>query len=262
MFARRALIVSIPGFVLLVLVAGLQYLAAAAEEPAHPGTSSTVIELGAIGDNTLYAEDDLLSNGAGQRFFAGATALGDLRRGLVKFDVAGNVPAEAFIVSATLRLHVSKHHALAQPELFTVNRVLSEWGEGTSDAPLEEGIGAAATVGDATWSFSYYSPTPTELISWTNPGGDFLPVASASTVIGVADGYYTWGPEPGIIADLMYWLRFPDKNYGWIVLGNELDLRTARRFDSRENVGPNFRPILIVEYAQAQRQYLPLIAGQ
>jgi hypothetical protein len=120
----------------------------------------------------------------------------------------------------------------------------------------------AATAGDATWSFSYFSPTPTERISWTNPGGDFLPTASASTIIGDAGQFYSWHSSPGMLADLWHWLRFPDDNHGWMILGNESGNYTARRFNSRENRDVSTRPTLAVEYVQAYPSYLPLIIGK
>ena len=65
-----------------------------------------------------------------------------------------------------------------------------------------------------------------------------------------------------MLADLRHWLRQPDDNYGWIVLGNESENWTARRFDSRENAEAAFRPVLAVEYVEAHPGYLPLIIGK
>jgi hypothetical protein len=220
--------------------------------------------LGSIRDNTLYEESGSLSNGKGEYFFAGAIADEDatLRRGLVKFDIASNIPPNGIIVSATLRLFVSKNPSVHKPENFTLHRALSDWGEGTSDATGEEGPGTTATEGDATWLHSFYSPTPTQRIDWTNPGGDFMPAASASTVIDFQAIFYTWGPSPGMISDLTTWLQKPDQNYGWFVIGDESEKRTARRFDSRENGEPANRPVLFVEYAPIQGQvYLPVVFG-
>jgi hypothetical protein len=205
----------------------------------------------------------LYSNGKGEYLFAGATQDGELRRGLLKFDIAGNVPVTALIMSATLQVHVSKHPPVHNPETFSLHRVTAEWGEGTSDAGTPGGFGTTATEGDATWTFSYFSPTPTDRLTWTIPGGDFLPSVSASTVVDTEDQYYTWGPAPGLITDLRHWLVSPDQNHGWIVLGNESADWTARRFDSRENAFEERRPVLYVEYLDlADRDFLPLIFGE
>ena len=68
-----------------------------------------MVEIGPTKDNTLY-EDAFgsFSNGSGSYFFAGATATGFLRRGLLQFDIAGAVPEGASIDSVELMLHMSK----------------------------------------------------------------------------------------------------------------------------------------------------------
>lgn len=263
MLMRRMLVVSIPATVLLIIAIGLQALVVAAGGPTAASATPTIIALSPIADTSLYDEDDLLSNGQGEYFFAGATQNGELRRGLLKFDVAGIVPVTALIMSATLQVHVSKHPPVHNPETFSLHRVTAEWGEGTSDAGEPGGFGATATEGDATWTFSYFSPTPTDRLTWTMPGGDFLPSASVSTVVDLQNQYYAWGSTSGMIADLRHWLASPDQNHGWIVLGNESDDWTARRFDSRENAVEEQRPVLYIEYLDlAHRNFLPLIRGQ
>jgi hypothetical protein len=270
MVKRRTLVVTILGSVLLLVVLSVNALGAAsgggreAGSPAQVGVASGTVPLGAIKDTTLYEESDSLSNGQGEYFFAGAIGGGDRRRGLVKFDIASNVPPPryALIVSATLRLYVSKNPPppYFNPEPISIHRVMADWGEGTSNAPDEEGTGTQATLGDATWAFSYYSPTPTDRISWTSPGSDFLPGASATSIVGEQDQYYTWTPTSEMLSDLRHWQTFPEKNFGWLLMGNEQDERTARRFNSSENSSPVTRPTLYVEYAPVLgRQFLPLM---
>src|SRR5713226_7796782 len=67
------------------------------------------INIPSMKDNTLY-EDDLgmLSNGAGQHMFVGTTNAGFLRRALIAFDIAGNIPAGSTIQSVALTLNMSK----------------------------------------------------------------------------------------------------------------------------------------------------------
>ncbi len=262
MVKRRTLVVSIPIFVLLIIVLGLMALIVAAEATLEPATTSAVVPLGSISDTTLYEENVLRSNGQGQYLFAGATQLVGLRRGLVKFDIAANVPPNALIVSATLKMFVSRHPDPHKPELFTIHRITTQWGEGASDPIDPEGSGATAEEGDATWSLSYFSPTPTERINWHSLGGDFLPTVSAGTTVDEQNNYVTWGPSPGMLADLTHWLRFPENNHGWMLLGNESEKKTARRFNSRQNGDPSTRPTLYVEYTTIQGSlYLPQIVG-
>ncbi|MCL4209693.1 MAG: hypothetical protein KJZ68_03425, partial [Phycisphaerales bacterium] len=96
-------------------------------------------------DNTLYerpAGD--VSNGAGQRFFAGRTGqqVDGVRRGLLRFDVAGAVPPGSVITGVTLRLNMSRTRA--GNRTVSIHRLLSDWGEGPSDAFGEEGDGTTA----------------------------------------------------------------------------------------------------------------------
>src|SRR5262249_6055281 len=62
----------------------------------------SVVTIGASKDNTIFSESVSQSDGAGPNFFAGTTSIntnGAIRRGLIAFDVAGNVPAGATINS-------------------------------------------------------------------------------------------------------------------------------------------------------------------
>ena len=96
-------------------------------------------------DNTLYEQvGGGLSNGAGEYIFAGTTATTSLRRrALLRFDVHAAVPAGSTVTSEALQLNMSRTISNAQP--VSLHRVMADWGEGTSDALLEEGGGAAAT---------------------------------------------------------------------------------------------------------------------
>jgi hypothetical protein len=49
--------------------------------------------------------------------------------------------------------------------------------------------------------------------------------------------------------DVATWLADPDMNFGWILLGDEIDDKTARRMSSRENRNESERPKLVVEYS-------------
>ena len=122
-------------------------------------------------DNTLYESGTgVLSNGAGIHFFAGKTFtnLGGpfIRRGLISFDIAGNVESGATINSAVLTLTVTQTATGAQD--VKLHRVSADWGEGTSNAVSSDGRGTASTTGDVTWIHTFFNTS-----SWTNPGGDF-----------------------------------------------------------------------------------------
>lgn len=208
------------------------------------------VALGADRDNTLY-QDTLgqLSNGAGQYMFAGFTSRGfGERRALVRFNVAGAVPAGATIVSAELRLNCSRNNSIAGS--VALHRVLENWGEGASDAGNPGGAGVQALAGDATWLHAFYPGT-----LWSAVGGVFSPAASASTIVpqgfdGV--GPRTWPSTAGTVADVQAWLDQPASNFGWIIVGADGDGSTARRFDTRTNAIATTRPQLSIVYRTVQ----------
>lgn len=204
---------------------------------------SSQITINPITDNTLYeSSTGNLSNGIGSYLFVGKTnqPSNSLRRGVLAFDVAGNLPAGSIIVSAELKLSMSK--TISGATTISVHRLLTDWGEGTSNAVGHEGAGAPSTVNDATWVHAFYNA-----VTWATPGGDFaaLPSASAS-VAGV--GSYVFGPNSAVTADVEDWYMNPGANFGWLLRGNELTSGSAKRFDSREITIATNRPQLIISY--------------
>ncbi len=216
-----------------------------------PFALADVIAISASKDNTLYQDEfGSLSNGAGEHFFAGINANGAIRRGLIAFDIAGQVPAGATIENATLTLHMSRTATAIEP--VNLHRVVANWGEGASRAFNEEGAGAAAMPPDSTWLHTFY-----DWAFWTNPGGDFEPAPSAQQLIGGV-GFYGWSSS-GLVADVQSWLDTPNSDFGWIVLGDEAAAMTAKRFDSRESSDPSFRPLLTVEYTTVPEPKLAML---
>ncbi len=202
------------------------------------------VDLSATKDNTLYQDaSGSQSNGAGAHFFVGKTNQSLVRRGLLAFDVAGIIPAGATISSVSLTLNMSR--TAAGSATVSLNRVLSDWGEGTSNASSQEGQGAPSRSGDATWIHTFFNTN-----QWTSAGGDFFSTASASQTVGVT-GSYTWGSTSQMVADVQNWLDNPSNNFGWIVVGNETGTKTTKRFDSKENSTASNRPVLNITYSTA-----------
>ena len=194
-----------------------------------PGISVITIEPSK--DNTLYEDiDGLLSNGAG----------GSARRSIIAFDFSGNIPAGATINGVSLTLNVSRTQA--GEEDVNIHRLLADWGEGASDAAVNEGRGTAPEPGYATWIHTHFD---SEI--WQTPGGDFSSAASASEPVGGL-GPYIWKPTDELVADVQGWLDDPLTNFGWLLLGNETGSRTAKRFYSKENPLTANRPSLTVEF--------------
>ncbi len=193
-------------------------------------------------DNTLYEDTSgALSNGAGQHFFAGKNNSGKIRQGVIAFDIAGHIPAGSTVISATLKLNMSRTRAGAKT--VTLHTLQTDWGEGTSDAIGNEGSGAAAAAGDATWVHTFFDPSDTS--TWTTPGGDFAATPSAAQPVGEA-GFYTWDSTPDMVADVQGWLDSENTNFGWLLKGDEAGNRTSKRFDSKDHPTPANRPTLIV----------------
>ena len=190
-------------------------------------------------DNTLYESGGTLSNGAGVHLFAGATARGSLRRALLAFDVASQIPPGSRVTRATLTLQVSQ--SIAGPQPMTLHRVTADWGEGASNAgAFGDGTGASAQPGDATWIHRFFPDQP-----WTAPGGDFTPAADATASV---SGAALWESSETMIARVQGWLDQPATNFGWIVVGNETRSTTAKRFNSREIEPDTTRPALTIEF--------------
>jgi hypothetical protein len=206
--------------------------------------SAAIINIIPSKDNTLYeydpAEGDH-SNGAGFHFFAGENGMGELRRGVLAFDIAGNIPAGSTITAVSLTMNMSMTPAGALT--VELHKLLADWGEGTSHAPMGEGDGAPATPNDATWRHRFF-----DTIFWTMQGGDFSATVSASQSVGGV-GQYTWSSAQ-MVADVQSWLDSPTSNFGWLVLGDETASATAKRFDTRESASP---PVLTIQHIPGPR---------
>jgi hypothetical protein len=193
-------------------------------------------------DNTLYeydpAEGDH-SNGAGFHLFAGENGQGEVRRGVLAFDIAGTIPPGSTITAVSLSMNMSMTPAGALT--VELHKLLADWGEGTSHAPMGEGDGAPATPNDATWRHRFF-----DSVFWTTQGGDFSATVSASQSVG-GTGHYTWSSAQ-MVADVQSWLDNPASNFGWLVLGDETAIATAKRFDTRESASP---PMLTIEFRVA-----------
>lgn len=206
--------------------------------PALPQTAS----LSPAKDNTIIEDFTTNSNPLG-RVFAGKTNNGFIRRGLLNFNVSGQLPANAIVTDAKVRLNLNTANG-ASAVNFTLNRLSEDWGENPA-GNSGIGQGAAATVGDATWLARFYDPTTPTL--WTTAGGNFAATASGSATVATTPGYYTW-TGTGLATDVQQWLKQPATEFGWALLGTETASNTARAFDSRES-NPGLVPKLDLTYS-------------
>ena len=219
-------------------------------------THADTVTLQPVRDNTLYEPIDKdsfedRSNGAGATMFSGRikdeTNASDeiaVRRAVLGFDIAGNIPAGATIDSVTLDLECTKSK-LSTSFNFGLHELQSDWGEGASDTGnSQQGRGDTPATGDATWQHTFYNTQ-----FWATPGGDYDGTASATTPVG-SQGGYTWGSTSGMVADVQHWLDNSAQNFGWILIGDEGQNETAKQFATRENTdsGGANKPELVVNY--------------
>jgi hypothetical protein len=133
----------------------------------------------------------------------------------------------------------------AEEQPISLHRALADWGEGSSIGTEGQGGGGApAETSDATWVHTFWDSQ-----TWTTPGGDFEPTASATIEIPLLGGPFAWTSD-AMVEDVQAWLDDPTTNFGWLLVGNEDELRTTKRFRSRESPVEAERPTLIVEYWQ------------
>ena len=226
------------GFVLTVLS-----IKAQTTDTFNPDKYNTICE----------SESDNISNGAGSYFFAGNTLQGAAqngRRGLISFDLT-SIPTNATITDASLTLFLSR--SISGPNDVSLHRATSDWGQGTSDAPGQEGTGTTSTEGDASWFCSFSAGATGCQTSWTSVGGDFDGSASATqSVAGI--GSYVWNSAT-LVSDVKNWINTPSSNLGWFLIGDESSSGTAKRFD----VSAGTIPVLEVTYTTLSDEEFSLI---
>ena len=202
--------------------------------------SAETVTVEASRDNTLYEDPSgAFSNGAGDYLFVGRTVNQGLRRAVIAFTDLGDIPPGSTINSVRLHLFLSRERSASTT--LSISRLLADWGEGSSNASDQEGGGAAASVGDATWIHTFFSDQ-----TWSTPGGDFAAAPSAQLVMD-ATGSYTIESTAALVADVQDWLDNPETNFGWHLMAGE-GSTSAKRFNSRENSLADTRPMLEIEY--------------
>jgi len=216
-------------FLAVLALGGIGYLAAADSIVLQPVADNTLIE------NALGS----VSNGAGTAMQAGLNGMNLIRRALVRFDVAGAIPAGSKIVSASVTLE----NAAGTAGTFTcsMHRMMASWGEGVSVGSNGQGMGAPSEPGDATWIHRFWPD-----VLWATVGGEYLPIASASIEVG-ANGTYVWGSDQ-LARDVQSFLDAPANNFGWMIKGDETVSRSVKRFATREETFAEIRPRLMVEF--------------
>ncbi|MEI6475564.1 MAG: DNRLRE domain-containing protein, partial [Planctomycetota bacterium] len=219
-------------------------VAASVAKMSSTAVADTAV-LKSVADVTLIEPNDGLQYALGAAYNiycgrVGVSGLGTLRRAIVRFDLS-SIPTGSTILSVSYKAYMSQTSSGAND--CKLHRMLAPWGEGTSFA--FGGGGTSPEVNDATWKYNVW-PTST----WAVPGGVFVPTASATKSVN-AVGSYTWATVPALVSDVQLWLDNPAVNYGWVMVGNEATLETAKRFESRESADATRHPAITVVYTLA-----------
>jgi hypothetical protein len=199
--------------------------------------------LAPVADTTLFEQNPNNNLGGMDVVISGTIGLGKRSRGLLKFDIAAALPANATVTSATLNLSVPVARGAGQNYL--LHRVMQDWGEGVGlGGGGATGVqGAPANANECTWNARFH---PAEL--WTSPGGqagsDYIASASASATMGFSVLTLS---SPDMVEDVQLWLDSPGTNFGWmLIIANEAPISTASRITSRD--GAANAPMLAIEY--------------
>jgi hypothetical protein len=205
----------------------------------RPPATPARVELTPSKDATLFQDDaGAVDNGAGEGLFVGSTNNRSVRRALIAFDLT-SIPRGSVVSRVELRLTVTRTQS--GPQNVALHRVAADWTQGAATAAGNEGGGAPAATGDATWVHRSFDRT-----RWARPGGDFAETPSVGVSV-AGDGPVTFPSTPQLVTDVQSWVNSPEQNFGWALVGNERDPQTAKRFASREAADARVRPTLIVD---------------
>jgi hypothetical protein len=193
-------------------------------------------------DTFINAGSPNANAGANAWFDAGTDGNGDIRRGLLQFDVS-SIPPRSTVTSVSVQLTVVKVPG-ANPvdSTFDLFRLLANWGEGTKTG----NSGSTATAGEATWTARILGTA-----NWTTPGAkkDAVATASASTPV-TGEATYSWSGS-GLVADVQLWVNNPSQNFGWLLASRaESSSHSVRGFASRES-GSSGGTLVVVYTAPA-----------
>lgn len=202
----------------------------------NPSGDATLHE--AFPNNNVGANDFIVAGTSG---FALPTTQLARTRALIKFDLAGRVPAGATITRA--RVTVTVVTAPSQTgSMFSLSKALAPWTEGRGVGPS----GQSAQIDEVTWN-SRVAGSSSWQVAGALGASDVAQTESATAPINQV-GSYTF-ESAGLISDIQSWLAAPANNFGWVLWGQSAAARSGRQFASREaDIG---RPVLEITYTAA-----------
>jgi hypothetical protein len=218
-----------------------------------PGALGDMITVFPNKDNSLLEDPaGSVSGGASTAIFLGRLGPngGSLkRRAVMAFDLSA-IPTNAVVTQVSLALTLLKGNGGDTP--VDLHRLTQNWSEGTSNGGPQ---GAPSTVGSATWIHTSFSGA-----FWSNAGGDFDAATSGSQRVG-GFGAPVWDStvagNQSMVNNVQGWVSNPASNFGWILIGDEVNTSTAKEFASRES---SFgQPSLSVTYTVPEPGSLALV---
>jgi hypothetical protein len=199
-----------------------------------------------VADTSLMEIAPDNSNGGQPFVMAGRTQNNPRVRALYRFDLTA-LPTNTVVLGGIFRFDCTGQSS--EPMCVTnstmgLHRMLRAWGEGTNAPIINPGQGAPAEPGDATWNHAFY---PTN--GWSTPGGlsdvDFAASESSFALVSTPNLTYAFESTPEFVEDLQMWVKYPALNFGWMIIGAEDVICTAKRLNSCED--PNSKPQLEIE---------------
>lgn len=204
-------------------------------------------------DATLVSAALTNSLGGANAILAGVTQNGTPNRAVLRFNVAGSIPAGSKILDTHLAVSITQQSVTAPAGMtYVLHRMLRSWGEGTNSPEASPpffpiGLGLPAHTNDATWTTRFFPGTP-----WGAPGGlegtDYSGQVTSAAYIDTT-GAFEFERTFEMNADVQFWLDNPSSNFGWMLKAvDEGPYFTARKFASRESADESIAPNLSIDY--------------
>jgi len=188
------------------------------------------VSLQPVADAEIAKGSPTISFGTNSTIVSGGLGLtvgNETRRGLFRFDLAGQVPVGSTVTSAVVTFAVVKVPLNPANSTFGLHRILQPWGET-----------------NATWTTRLSPDTPWEVEGAVGTA-DSVATASASAFISDTNNY-AFDSTSNLLADVQLWADNPSTNFGWLLMSDaETELRSARHFAARESAAP---PTLVVQF--------------
>ncbi len=183
------------------------------------------IQIFANKDNTIISDFMSNSNGEGPFVYVGLSGNGGIRRGLLSFQVF-TLPTSIVVDSVSLTMNCTKIPNISS-DTFYLHQLTQHFGEGSSST--QQGGGAQAENGDATWQDAYY-----DSIDWNTAGGDY-DTTQLSTCLIDDFGSFTFQNTSIFTQVVQNWLNSATDGLNLLLKTNEQNTHTLKGFASKES---------------------------